>query len=98
MKEIKLMADYYCHPLWGTTPDDFGDISPDELPISLELKDSVDAWAKRYDAILNTDDPASSSFNSMEEEKRFIDDGYKLAELLQKELGSTYKIIYHADY
>lgn len=38
MKEIKLMADYHCYPLWGTTPDDFGDISPDELPISLGLK------------------------------------------------------------
>ncbi|MBX9334853.1 hypothetical protein K5M56_26840 [Serratia marcescens] len=92
------MADYHCYPLWGTTPDDFGDISPDELPISLGLKNSLEAWAKRYDAILNTDDPALSGFKSVEEEKLFIDDGYKLAELLQEELGSAYKVIYHADY
>lgn len=98
MKEIKLMADYQCHPLWGTTPDDFGDISSEEFPISLELKYSLEDWAKRYDDILNTDDPASSGFSSVEEEKLFIDDGYKLAERLQKELGSTYKIIYHDDY
>ena len=98
MKEIKLMADYYCHPLWGTESDNFGDISPEELPISLELKNNLNAWAKRYDAILNTDDPKLSGFSSAEEENIFIADGYKLAERLQEELGSTYKIIYHSDY
>ncbi|MGC6389064.1 hypothetical protein ACMV8I_15600 [Ewingella sp. S1.OA.A_B6] len=98
MKEIKLMADYQCHPLWGTTLEDFGDLSPEELPISLELKNSLGEWAKRYDALLNMDDPASSGFKSEEEAKLFIDDGYKLAERLQIELGSAYKITYHSNY
>lgn len=98
MKTIKLMADYYCHPLWGTTSEDSGDISPEELPISSELKYSLREWAERYDAILNTDDPVSSGFKNGEEEKQFIDDGYKLAHLLQEELGDAYNIIYHSKY
>lgn len=98
MKEIKLMADYHCHPLWGGDSGDFSDISPEELPISLELKNSLNEWAKRYDDILNVDDPASSSFKSEKEEKLFVDDGYKLAECLKRELGNTYKVTYHSDY
>jgi len=98
MKTIKLMADYRCHPLWGATLEDFGDISPEELPISSELKHSLREWAERYDAILNMDDPASSGFKNEEDEKRFIDDGHKLAYLLQEELGNTYNIIYHSKY
>jgi len=98
VKTIKLMADYHCHPLWGTTPEDMGDISPEELPISSELKRSLRRWAERYDAILNMDDPVSSGFKNEKEEKQFIDDGYKLALLLQEELGDSYNIIYHSEF
>ncbi|MBE5215999.1 hypothetical protein IG605_010430 [Pectobacterium quasiaquaticum] len=94
MRKIKLMADYQCHPLWDVSPENYGDISPEELLISSELKNSLEEWAKRYDAILNMDDPASSGFNSESEENLFIDDGYKLAQLLREELGNEYEIIY----
>jgi len=94
MRKIKLMADYYCHPLWGVDIDDMGDISPEDLPISSELRGNLNEWAKRFDAILNEDDPASSGFKSDEEEKKFIDDGYKLAEFLRNELGTDYEIVY----
>lgn len=94
MKSIKLMADYGCYPLWGTTPDDFGDISPNELPITTDLQESLQSWADRFDAILNIDDPVSSGFQSAAEEERFIQDGYKLAQRLRDELGSEYEIIY----
>lgn len=94
MRKIKLMADYQCYPLWGVALDDLGDISPDELPISAELKISLNEWADRFDAILNLDDPASSSFNSAEEEELFINEGYKLAQRLRNELGAEYEIIY----
>lgn len=98
MKKIKLMADYQCHPLWDVSPEGYGDISPEEFPISSELKDMLRQWAERYDAILNIDDPASSAFKSKEEEKQFISDGYKLARYLQEELGDSYNIIYHSEY
>lgn len=98
MKIIKLMADYQCHPLWDVSPENYGDISPEGLLITSELKDRLREWAERYDAILNINDPASSGFRNEEEEKRFIDDGYKLARLLQDELGDFYKIIYHSEH
>lgn len=98
MKELKLMADYHCHPIWETSSESFGDISPEDLPISVELKNRLREWAKRYDDILNINDPASSGFKNEKEEKSFIDTGYKLAECLQRELGSAYKITYHANY
>lgn len=88
------MADYQCHPLWGVQPDDFGDISPDGLPISLELKKSLHDWATRYDLTLNMDDPASSGFDSKKLESLFIEDGRKLAIKLQEELGINYNIVY----
>ncbi|MCG7781909.1 hypothetical protein [Lelliottia amnigena] len=94
MKKIKLMADYQCHPLWGMEPDDFGDISPDDLPISLELKNNLHDWAARYDLTLNMDDPASSGFENEMMESVFIEDGRKLAIKLQEELGSSYNVVY----
>lgn len=94
MKRIKLMADYGCYPLWGTSPDEFGDISPDELPLSAELKKHLFEWAARYDAILDPEDPISSGFKNMKEEEKFITDGYILAQKLRNELGSEYEIVY----
>jgi len=44
------------------------------------------------------DDPVSSGFKNEKEEKQFIDDGYKLALLLQEELGDSYNIIYHSEF
>ncbi|HEC1651981.1 TPA: hypothetical protein R1156_003968 [Yersinia enterocolitica] len=98
MRKIKLMADYQCHPLWDVSPEDYRDISPEELPISSELKYRLREWAERYDAILNINDPASSGFESKEEEKQFIEDGHKLVRLLQEELGDSYNITYHYEY
>ena len=95
MKKIKLMADYQSYPLWGTTLEEFGDIPPDSLPISLSLKSSLEEWAERYNDTMNIDDPASSGFKNKGDEKLFINDGRKLAERLQVELGNAYEIIYH---
>jgi hypothetical protein len=46
MKEIKVMADYHCHPLWDDSPHTYGDIDPNALPISLKLKGDLYEWAK----------------------------------------------------
>ncbi|CAI1087703.1 hypothetical protein [Serratia quinivorans] len=98
MKTIKLMADYYSFPLWEASPGEFGNIDPESLPLSDALKEELIKWSEKYDSILNDEDPLLSGFKSEEEEKRFIDDGYKLAHLLQEELGYTYNIIYHSEY
>lgn len=98
MKKIKLMADYYCFPLWNDSPGEVGNIDPESLPLSTELKARLNDWSKKYDLILNDDDPASSGFETKEDEQNFIREGGELAKYLQIELGDSYKITYYSDY
>lgn len=91
------MADYYSYPLWNNSVGEVGNINPDSLPISNELKERLNNWADKYDSILNQDDPLQSGFKTKEDEELFIQQGYELAQNLQVELGSEYKIIYSID-
>jgi hypothetical protein len=92
MRTIKLMADYQCYPLWGVPPDELGDINPDTLPISQNLKMQLIKWAQTFDATLNMNDPASSGFLSDQEEVEFKKIGHELGERLQNELGSEFDV------
>jgi hypothetical protein len=93
MKQIKLMADYQCFPLWGVSKEDIGNINPRDLPISNELKNSLLAWGKAYDHTLNMDDPMSSGFPTAEDELQFKEIGRALAARLSSELGDDYQVI-----
>ncbi|WP_324832818.1 hypothetical protein [Pseudomonas saxonica] len=90
MKHIKLMADYDCHPLWNMTSEKYGDISPDELPISKKLQSRLLEWAAKYNDTLNRENPAHSGFASEEQEYEFKKEGALIADLLQTELGPDY--------
>jgi hypothetical protein len=92
MKNIKLMADYQCHPLWNMSPAEYGDVNPDDLPISQDLKDRLTAWARASDATLNMDYPPDSGFESEEAEAEFKREGYRLAEQLRTELGPEFTV------
>jgi hypothetical protein len=92
MRTIKLMADYQCHPLWEANPGVYGDISPESLPISLALREQLQAWARQYDATLDIDDPASSGFDSKQSADNFVADGYGLLAKLKQELGPEFQV------
>jgi len=92
VKSLRLMADYECHPLWDLEPGMYGDIDPETLPISEDLKRRLAGWAREFDETLNRDDPASSGFKSDEAEQAFKERGRQLAGQLQSELGSAYSI------
>ncbi len=92
MKNIKLMADYQCHPLWNVSPNEYGDVNPDDLPISQELKERLHAWARAFDATLNMANPADSGFESEEAEAEFKREGYRLLEQLRNELGPEFAV------
>jgi hypothetical protein len=98
MKMIKLMADYYSFPLWENSPGKVGNIDPQSLPLSEELKERLDNWSEKYDSILNNEDPAASGFATKENEFNFIREGSELANSLQKELGDSYQVTYYSDY
>lgn len=92
MKAIKLMADYFCYPLWDLTPGQYRDISPTSLPLSDSLREALMDWACAYDAILDLDNPSEAGFKTQEDADAFKATGYALAERLQRELGSEYSV------
>jgi hypothetical protein len=88
------MADYQCFPLWEASPGAVGNIDPQDLPLSLALKQELRIWAERFDETLNLDDPASSGFGSEQARKKFRQEGRALAQRLQEELGTAYAIVH----
>lgn len=92
MKHIKLMADYDCHPLWDMTSGKYGDVSPDELPISKKLQSRISEWAAEYNETLDRENPENSGFASEELEHEFKKEGALIADLLQTELDSDYRV------
>ena len=92
MRKIKVMADYQCYPLWDMAPGMYGDVDPNSLPISAELKRQFIDWAQAFDATLNMDDPASSGFKSEEAAAAFKACGLQLARRLQLELGTDAEV------
>jgi hypothetical protein len=93
VRTIKLMPDYRCWPLWHASGIEVGDIDPDTLPLSADLKARLQAWAEVYDNSLNWEDPASSTGLMGEELARFQQEGSQLARLLREELGSGYSVV-----
>lgn len=63
---IKVMADYYCHPLWALDAEMYGDIAPEALGLSPELTRDLNAWAEAFTASLAPDDPAETRWSEEE--------------------------------
>jgi hypothetical protein len=59
---VKVMADYYCQPLWAMDEGMFGDIAPASLGLSADLTRELEAWAETYTASLDPDDPATGGW------------------------------------
>jgi hypothetical protein len=92
---LKLMPDYQCAPLWwDNEPGLVGDVIPEDLDLPPELCDALWAWADRFDATLNQDDPAASGFESAEEHAAFVADGEHLAECVRVALGPDHTVRY----
>lgn len=67
-KRIKIMADYYTHPLWALDDGLYGDFAPEDLAISPELAKDLNAWAEAFTASLDPADPAISRWSEAERE------------------------------
>lgn len=91
-RNIKLMADYECFPLWERLEGSTCNVDPADLPITLELQGALDLWAERYDNTLDRDDPRNSGFQSLEAESVFRTEGEALLEKLRVELGQDYTL------
>lgn len=93
MRKLKLMADYDCWPLWEAGKE-VGNVNPEELPLSDELKSRLQAWAEQYDQTLNRLDLASSGFVDLRTRKHFENEGALLCKQLQAELGDAFEVEY----
>ncbi|WP_047302582.1 hypothetical protein [Pseudomonas fluorescens] len=86
MKVVKVMPDYQCFPLRSLSPDSIGNVDPEELPISQELKADLMSWVLKYDDTLDEEYPPDSGFSSEEDEAEFNKKGEHLFERLKVEL------------
>ncbi len=95
-RNLKLMVDYDCYPLWEGSEPGANNISPADLPVSPGLRDALNAWASRYDETLDRDDPRRSGFHDSVAEAAFKADGEALLRKLQVELGQSYELTLQA--
>ena len=91
-KEIRLMPEYDCFPLWDDLAPD--NLDPSSLPISPSLNDRIQAWNRQFAATQCRDDPDESGFPTREEEIRFDEAGRVLWDELRAELGDDYVVRY----
>ncbi len=94
-KVLKLMPDYHCFPVWKAGGE-VGNVDPDDLPLTGDLKAALRAWAAAYDATLNQEYPPDSGFASPAEEEEFEAEGRRLWRELQAQLGPEYQVVYHS--
>jgi hypothetical protein len=88
------MVDYHCHPLWEASLGQIGNIDPETLPISQDLKVKLIQWARSFDETLNMADPINSGFVSTADHTEFLRIGDELAKRLQSELGVAWAVYF----
>jgi hypothetical protein len=95
MRRLRVSADYHAFPVWDV--DDGGMVDASTLPIDAQLVERLQAWADRYDATLDLDDPLASGFATPDEEVAFTADGRQLARALQVALGPDFVVSFAGD-
>ncbi|MEW2132711.1 hypothetical protein [Streptomyces sp. NPDC005435] len=93
-RRLRVLADYFCHPLW--LPGESDNVSPADprLGLSAGLAERLTAWAAEFDGILCGEDPASTAFESPQAERRFGETGEALAHAVARELGAGWSVTY----
>jgi hypothetical protein len=90
------MAEYGNTVLWGIDAADIGPIDLDQLPLTVDLKNALRAWAETYDKTLNQEYPPDSGFASPEDEAAFEAEGRRLWKDLQAQLGPEFRVSYYS--
>lgn len=83
-QRIKLMADYGCDPIWAMDHDIYGCFPPEELNLSPELSEAINAWSAAFEAGYNPDDPGDASWTD-EHQRAHEVEGRRLAIRIKRE-------------
>jgi hypothetical protein len=67
-------------------------IEPDDLELSDDLLDRIEAWSDTFDAILDPVDPKSSQFPTPEAEIVWRAEGHAIAAAIRAELGDEWEV------
>jgi hypothetical protein len=94
-KQITLMPDHGCSPLWMYDAHDLVDNpDPDELPVTADLKVALERWSAAYEGTTDVEDPLNSGFATPADEEAFEAEGRRLCAELQAQLGPEYTVSY----
>ncbi|MES9962699.1 MAG: hypothetical protein ABW116_04115 [Candidatus Sedimenticola sp. 20ELBAFRAG] len=96
MINLRLAKEYMAGPIFCFDPESMGHVDLVDLPISDELRLAISTWDDEYQGTFNDEYPPDSGFDSPEVDQDHIERGAILAERLQSELGSEYKVEYQA--
>ncbi|OEJ40722.1 hypothetical protein AR457_13000 [Streptomyces agglomeratus] len=96
VRQVRLAADYDCHPVWVLGSDGVSDnVPPGELPVDRNLAEELERWGDAYDATLDRDDPMASGFPDPRDEAAFAERGAGLARELARQLGEAWRVTYY---
>lgn len=91
-QQLVLMAEYSNSPIWIHDDRGLSNIDPMSLPLSAQTKLALLAWATRFD-LAAEDSTFYSGFDSLAD---FDEEGVRLWERLNSELGKRYQVAYHS--
>ena len=96
MNSIRIAPEYGCHPTWIKRHEEtvFLPVDPLTLDISRPLAKSLVDWANWFESTYVEEDPASSGFQSDDEERDFIALGRTLARQLMSEVDGLDEVTY----
>lgn len=94
MINLRLANEYLAGPIFCPDLDEMGHIDIEDLPISQNLNDKIRLWDDEYQSTFNDLYPPDSGFSSAQEKVRHVNEGRRLAQEMQAELGDGYKVEY----
>ena len=95
-RQIKLMWDYECWPLWQHDGEIFDTVDPSSFPLSEQTLARLAAWASIPDKKLTEVEYPPDMTWTEDEKKRFEQEGLDLWKALRHELGRNYYVTYHS--
>ena len=92
---VRVEADWGTSGLWDDSPQGFDPIEADELPVSVALREQLEAWTSRLEDLrAKSEYPPEWRFGSRADFEAFNTDGADLAARMQAELGAAWQVSY----